>query len=377
MSNKNVNQANKNKSKTTGISLQKLINQYSKPEKLDDPIMGCGGKNIAGIATISYTFNPLSDNKYLLIYINKGSQRGNSSTLDTGLKIAAEKTISIKNNTYTIYSAILFGKLAKMSGHYLYERFNSESSEKNVSKIPTVIYNDDNVTAGNSVGRYNLTDSVYLVAYKLLEKSPAEESNNLSNEGTNNPSVVSSNDNSNASSVTSEESSNASSVASTEEESNNNSNASSVASAEEITPESVADETQEANTSEPSPKNLFGEISNENFEPAQKKNNNDKEVVPKENSPEMKALKNQLEAVSKSRKNKLNKQLSYKNYSRTNRVKNNKIIKSLKNRIEKFRQNEQQKPRQGTVKIVGKEGKIVKRIGGKNATRKNKKKSNK
>lgn len=175
-SEKNISYKNKldKVKKTKVVSLQDLINYFSRPEKLegDNEIAGCGPDGGKGPGTKADVIEPVTNNEFLIFQINKGSNPVQASTITNQYSINAQPTVTVNGFTYNIYGAILYGGMGS-SGHYMYERlyYPPPQTKTSLDGIPFVMYNSGFVTANNNQS-YTIDKNAYYIIYQRVSGTP-------------------------------------------------------------------------------------------------------------------------------------------------------------------------------------------------------------
>ena len=160
------------KAKATNIiSLQDLINHFSKPAKLDGDIEGCGPDNTKGPGTKADIIKPTVGNNFLIFQINKGSSPHKASQISNKYSINAESTVTIDKDEkikYNIYGAILYGGSGE-SGHYMFERlyYPLDKTELELDKLPFIMYNSGKVTPNDNQS-YTIAENAFYIIYKKV-----------------------------------------------------------------------------------------------------------------------------------------------------------------------------------------------------------------
>ena len=165
-----INKITKAKATNT-ISLQDLINHFSKPAKLDDDIEGCGPDDTKGPGTKSDIIKPTVGNDFLIFQINKGSSPHKASQISNKYSINAESTVTIDKDEkikYNIYGAILYGGSGE-SGHYMFQRlyYPLDKTELELNKLSFIMYNSGKVTPNDNQS-YTIAENAFYIIYKKV-----------------------------------------------------------------------------------------------------------------------------------------------------------------------------------------------------------------
>ena len=166
------------KAKTTNIiSLQDLINHFSKPAKLDTDIEGCGPDDTKGPGTKADIIKPTVGNNFLIFQINKGSSPHKASQISNKYSINAESTITIDKDEkikYNIYGAILYGGSGE-SGHYMFQRlyYPLDKTELELDKLPFIMYNSGKVTPNDNQS-YTIAENAFYIIYKKVSDTGSD-----------------------------------------------------------------------------------------------------------------------------------------------------------------------------------------------------------
>lgn len=170
---------NKKKKDNGGISLQNLIDYYSRYQKIStsstdtsqDMIEGCGPDGAPGVGTYSQQINLDDTNEFIIINPIKSTDPSKPSYQDTSIKIKAEALITIANQKYTIFGATLYSGTGT-GGHYTYQRFYADGTDvgadTNINTLPYIMYNTGTTTANNAQG-YTILDNATLIIYKRVK----------------------------------------------------------------------------------------------------------------------------------------------------------------------------------------------------------------
>jgi hypothetical protein len=184
---------NKKKNDVGGLSLQNLIDYYSRnqvpitsstnPER--EMIDGCGEGGVGkGHGTYSEQISLDDTNDYLIINPIKATDSGRPSWQDTSVKIKAEALITVAENAYTIFGAILYSG-SGVGGHYVYQRLYADgtsdiNADTDINKLPFIMYNTGETTA-NDAQSYTILDNATLIIYKRVRGGAAAEAASRSN----------------------------------------------------------------------------------------------------------------------------------------------------------------------------------------------------
>jgi hypothetical protein len=184
---------NKKKKDVGGLSLQNLIEYYSRNQVptitsqnlTRDMIDGCGDDGVGkGYGTYSEQIEVDDTNDYLIINPTKATDSGRPSWQDTSVKIKAEALITVAENRYTIFGAILYSGSGE-GGHYVYQRLYADgtadiNADTDINKLPFIMYNTGTTTANNTQG-YTILDNATLIIYKRVRGGGAAAAASSSN----------------------------------------------------------------------------------------------------------------------------------------------------------------------------------------------------
>jgi hypothetical protein len=176
---------NKKKKDVGGLSLQNLIDYYSRNQVptisshnlTRDMIDGCGDDGVGkGNGTYSEQISLDDTNDYLIINPIKATESGRPSWQDTSIKIKAEALITVAENRYTIFGAILYSGSGN-EGHYVYQRLYADGTsninvDTDINKLPFIMYNTGKTTANDTQG-YTILDNATLIIYKRVRGDAA------------------------------------------------------------------------------------------------------------------------------------------------------------------------------------------------------------
>ncbi len=172
---------------TNGISVQNLINYYSRnrtefessTSTVREQVVGCGPGGGKGDYTYREDISIPDGNTFLILNILKSSDPNRPFN---GPKIKAEAEITVGGQRYTIFGATLYEGTG-MGGHYMYQRLYADgtadiSSVSDVNTLPYVMYNTGNTSVNKSQG-FSILNNATVLIYKRVSEAGSKRAPNL------------------------------------------------------------------------------------------------------------------------------------------------------------------------------------------------------